>query len=53
MSDSYTVSLGNNDTETRVKANSDYVSFWNEQAKGLKWFEHWKKTLDWNPLLGI
>jgi len=49
MSESFTVSLGNNDTETRKRANSDFVSFWREQAKGLTWFQTWEKTLDWKP----
>ena len=49
MSETYSVSLGNNDTETRKQANSDFVSFWNNQAKGLTWFESWDMTLDWSP----
>lgn len=49
MSEIYSVSLGNNDTETRKQADSDFVSFWNNQAKGLTWFESWDMTLDWSP----
>ncbi len=52
MSDSYLVGLGNNDSETRKKATSDFISFWAQQAQNLKWFEKWKKTLDWNPPVG-
>ena len=49
MSDSYNIGLGNNDTNTRIKADSDFVSFWDEQAKNLTWFSPWEKTLDWQP----
>ena len=48
MSKTYNVGLGNNDTEIRKKANSDFVSFWGDQAKSLSWFSPWKKTLEWN-----
>ncbi len=49
MSETYNIGLGHNDTEIRKKANSDFVSFWDEQAKNLFWFSSWKKTLDWQP----
>jgi len=49
MSETYDIGLGNNDFEIRKKANSDFVSFWDEQAKNLFWFSSWKKTLDWQP----
>jgi len=49
MSETYNVGLGNNDTEIRKNANSDFVSFWDDQAKNLSWFSPWKKTLDWEP----
>ena len=49
MGDIFEIGLGNNDTETRKRANSDFVSFWNEEAKKLSWFRIWDKTLDWNP----
>jgi acetyl-CoA synthetase len=48
MSD-ITISLGNNDDTTRQDANSDFISFWEKQAKNLSWFSSWEKTLDWNP----
>ena len=48
-SNSYHIGLGNNDTETRKKADSDFVLFWNDQAKNLSWFKPWDKTLDWKP----
>ena len=46
--DSYEISLGNFDTETRRKAKLDQISFWDEQAKKLSWFNQWTKTLEWN-----
>jgi len=49
MSETYNIGLGHNDSEIRKKANSDFVSFWGEQAKNLFWFSPWKKTLDWQP----
>ncbi|RMW34966.1 MAG: acetate--CoA ligase [Nitrosopumilus sp.] len=49
MSDTYNIGLGNNDTDTRKKADSDFVSFWDDQAKNLTWFSPWEKTLDWQP----
>ena len=49
MSETYNVGLGNNDTEIRKKANSDFLSFWDDQARNLYWFSSWEKTLDWNP----
>ena len=49
MSKKYEIGLGNHDLTLRKKANSDYVSFWDEQAKNLQWFSPWKQTLDWNP----
>jgi len=49
LSEKYDIGLGNNDTILRKKANSDFVSFWDNQAKNLSWFSSWTKTLDWNP----
>jgi len=49
MSEEYHIGLGNNDTTLRKKADSDYVSFWDEQAQNLSWFNPWERTLDWNP----
>ena len=49
MSETYDVGLGNNNSKVRKDADSDFVSFWNEQAKNLSWFSTWNKTLDWNP----
>ncbi|MDP3780796.1 MAG: acetate--CoA ligase [Nitrosopumilaceae archaeon] len=45
----YHIGLGHNDTLTRKKADSDFILFWNEQAKNLSWFKTWDKTLEWNP----
>ncbi|NIP62832.1 MAG: acetate--CoA ligase [Nitrosopumilaceae archaeon] len=49
MSETFEVSLGNNDTQTRSSAQNDYTTFWDSQAKNLDWFRYWEKTLDWNP----
>ena len=49
MSKKYDIGLGNNDATLRKKADSDYVSFWDEQAHNLSWFGPWQRTLDWNP----
>ena len=49
MSETYNIGLGNDYSEIRKKANSDFVSFWDEQAKNLSWFSPWEKTLDWQP----
>ncbi|MEX0861401.1 acetate--CoA ligase [Nitrosopumilus sp.] len=49
MPEIYFIGLGNHDTSVREKANSDFVSFWDEQAKNLSWFTPWQKTLDWKP----
>ena len=49
MSETYNIGLGNNNTSARIKADSNYVSFWDDQAKNLSWFSPWNKTLDWQP----
>ena len=49
MSEKYDVGLGNHNVTLRKNANSDFVSFWDNQAKNLHWFSPWNKTLDWNP----
>ena len=41
--------LGNNDIVTRKEAESDFIAFWEKQAKNLSWFSTWEKPLDWNP----
>jgi acetyl-CoA synthetase len=48
-SENFQIGLGNNDISIRNSAESDFISFWNERAKLLKWFKPWEKTLDWNP----
>ena len=52
MSKKYDVGLGNNDVTLRNKADSDFVSFWDEQAQNLTWFSPWNRTLDWTPPFG-
>jgi len=49
MNDVYNIGLGNNDIETRKRADDDYISFWATQAEKLDWFRSWDKVLDWNP----
>ena len=43
------IGLGNNDTVTRKESKSDFIAFWEKQAKNLVWFSTWEKPLDWNP----
>jgi acetyl-CoA synthetase len=47
-SEIFKIGFGNNDSTIRKKSESDYISFWNEQAKNLSWFSPWSKTLEWN-----
>ena len=49
MSEIYHIGLGNDDNSLRKKADADFISFWDEQAKNLSWFSTWEKTLDWRP----
>jgi len=49
MSEAFNIGLGNNNSEIRKSAESDFVAFWEEQAKKLDWFSPWDKTLEWNP----
>ena len=46
--DSYEIGLENFDVETRRVSDLDQISFWNEEAKKLSWFDQWTKTLEWN-----
>ena len=48
-SEEFDIGLGNDDSTIRSSAKNDYVSFWNECAKSLSWFEPWTETLQWNP----
>ncbi len=47
--ESYNIGLDNDNLEIRQKAEADFISFWDTQAKNLSWFSPWTKTLDWNP----
>ena len=47
--ETYDINLGNSDQLTRKHADSDYIPFWDKQAKLLSWFTDWENTLDWNP----
>ncbi len=49
MPETYDIGLGNNNSHLRQEADSDFVSFWDSQARNLSWFSLWTKTLDWNP----
>ena len=49
MSDTFDIGLGNNFPEIRKKADSDFISFWEQQAKNLHWFSPWERVLNWNP----
>ena len=49
MSEIFEIGLGNNNDNIRKKADSDFESFWDDQAKNLSWFSPWEKTLDWRP----
>lgn len=46
---SYKIGLGNNNTALRREADSDYVRFWDGQARLLHWFKPWTQTLQWDP----
>ena len=48
MSKDYEIGLNNFDTQTREKSESDFILFWDTQAKNLSWFKPWVKTLDWD-----
>ena len=48
LSEKYEIGLGNNDVGVRKKANLDFISFWDKQARNLSWFGPWDQTLDWN-----
>jgi acetyl-CoA synthetase len=48
VTESFLIGLGNNDSQTRKKAEADFVSFWADEAKNLHWFEDWEKTLQWD-----
>ena len=45
----YQIGLGNNDNSIGNHSKSDFISFWDERAKLLKWFKPWIKTIDWCP----
>ena len=49
MGDTYEVGLGRHKPHIREQADSDFVSFWDTQAKELSWFAPWSETLQWKP----
>jgi len=46
--DSYEIGLENFDAETRRVSDLNQISFWDEEAKKLSWFDQWTKTLEWD-----
>ena len=36
----YDINLGNTDHSIRRDSDSDFISFWDKQAKLLSWFKH-------------
>ena len=48
-SEKFEIGLGNDNSSIRSSAKKDYISFWNECAHSLSWFESWSETLQWNP----
>ena len=49
LPDIFNIGFGKNDPSIRERSNSDFISFWAEQAKKLSWFSPWDKTLQWDP----
>lgn len=49
MSETYYIGLGKNDSQLRKNGDSNFISFWDEQARNLAWFSPWSQTLDWKP----
>ena len=49
MGDTYEMGLGRHKPHIREQADSDFVSFWDTQAKELSWFAPWSETLQWKP----
>ena len=41
--------IRDSDNSIRNDSKSDFISFWDERAKLLKWFKPWIKTIDWCP----
>jgi acetyl-CoA synthetase len=48
LPDIFNIGLGNNNSKIRERSESDFISFWADQAKKLSWFSTWDKTLEWN-----
>ena len=49
LSKIYEIGLGNDNKSLRESADSDFVSFWSEQAQNLSWFSMWETVLEWKP----
>ena len=48
-SEKFETNLGNSYPDIRKSSEEDFITFWENQAKSLKWFKHWDTTLNWNP----
>ena len=49
MSEKFEINLGKSYPEIRKLSQDDFIKFWENQAKSLKWFKPWDTTLNWNP----
>tara|TARA_B100000029_G_scaffold380604_1_gene375631 strand:+ start:618 stop:2540 length:1923 start_codon:yes stop_codon:yes gene_type:complete len=48
-SEIFEIGLGNSFPKIREYGQNNFVKFWENEARSLSWFKHWKNTLDWNP----
>ncbi|RNJ75676.1 MAG: acetate--CoA ligase [Nitrosopumilus sp. D6] len=48
MAEEYDIGLNCNDHSIRESADSEYVSFWEGEARKLEWFSPWSRALEWN-----
>ena len=49
MSEKFEINLGKSYPDIRKLSQDDFIKFWENQAKSLKWFKPWDTTLNWNP----
>ena len=48
-SEKFEINLGKSYPDIRKLSQDDFIRFWENQAKSLKWFKPWDTTLNWNP----
>ena len=48
-SEKFEINLGRSYPDIRKLSQDDFIRFWENQAKSLKWFKPWDTTLNWNP----